>query len=203
MTAVSATLPTWAAPPVMLAPVSATGRAIKIGMTSKEQSLIEMSMTAYWTIRARLLQVPGVANVTMWGERLQMLQVQVQPDAMQLRDVTLDQVMQATAEAVDSGLLLFDNGSVIGTGGIVETPNQRLDVRHVLPIITPADLAQVPVDAAEDPAAVAARPVSRRRPTRPRRRAGRPRRRGRPARGDRARPVRSATSPRSWRITSR
>ena len=50
-----------------------------------------------------------------WGERLQMLQVQVQPEAMRLRDVTLDQVMQATAEAVDSGLLQFDNGSVIGT----------------------------------------------------------------------------------------
>ena len=56
-------LPTWAAPPVMLAPVSATGRAMQIGMTSKDHSLIEMSMTAYWTIRARLLRVPGVANV--------------------------------------------------------------------------------------------------------------------------------------------
>jgi CzcA family heavy metal efflux pump len=146
MTAVSATLPTWAAPPVMLAPVSATGRAIKIGMTAKDHSLIEMSMTAYWTIRARLLQVPGVANVTMWGERLQMLQVQVMPDAMQQRNVSLDQVMQATAEAVDSGLLRFDNGSIIGTGGMVETPNQRMGVRHVLPIVTPADMAEVPVD---------------------------------------------------------
>src|SRR3954447_17934643 len=151
MTAVSATLPTWAAPPVMLAPVSATGRAIKIGMTAENHSLIEMSMTAYWAIRARLLQVPGVANVTMWGERLQMMQVQVLPDAMQQRGVSLDQVMQATGEAVDSGLLLFDNGSIIGTGGMVETPNQRMSVRHVLPIVTPADLAEVPVD--PDPAA--------------------------------------------------
>ena len=55
----------------MLAPVSATGRAMQIGMTSKDHSLIEMSMTAYWTIRARLLQVPGVANVAIWNERLQ------------------------------------------------------------------------------------------------------------------------------------
>jgi Cu/Ag efflux pump CusA len=153
MTAAGATLPTWAAPPVMLAPVSATGRAIKIGMTSKEQSLIEMSMTAYWTIRARLLAVPGVANVTLWGERLQMLQVQVEPNAMQRHDVSLDQVMQATSEAVDSGLLRFDAGSVIGTGGTVETPNQRLSVRNVLPIITPADLARVAVDPDPEPAA--------------------------------------------------
>src|SRR3954466_1277855 len=101
MTAVSATLPTWAAPPVMLAPASATSRAVKIGMTSDDQSLIQMSMTAYWTVRARLLAVPGVANVTLWGERLQMLQVQVRPDAMQQRNISLNQVMQATAEAVD------------------------------------------------------------------------------------------------------
>jgi CzcA family heavy metal efflux pump len=145
MTLVANSLPTWAAPPVMLAPVSATGRAMQIGMTSKDHSLIEMSMTAYWTIRARLLQVPGVANVALWNERLQQMQVQVDPNAMQQHYVSLDEVMQATADAVDSGLLRFSTGSVIGTGGMVETPNQRLNVRNVLPIITPADLARVPV----------------------------------------------------------
>jgi CzcA family heavy metal efflux pump len=152
MAAVSATLPTWAAPPVMLAPVSATGRAMQIGMTSKDHSIIEMSMTAYWTIRARLLEVPGVANVALWNERLQMMTVQVDPGRMQQQGVSLDQVMEATSDAVDSGLLRFSSGSVIGTGGMVDTPNQRLSVRNVLPIITPADLAQVPVDVAPPPA---------------------------------------------------
>src|SRR5215212_4427736 len=152
MSAVANTLPTWAAPPVMLAPVSATGRAVQIGMTSRDHSVIEMSMTAYWTIRARLLEVPGVANVALWNERLQMMTVQVDPARMAQRDVSLDQVMEATADAVDSGLLRFSSGSVIGTGGMVETPNQRLSVRNVLPIITPADLAQVPVDSAPPPA---------------------------------------------------
>src|SRR3954447_4518079 len=151
MTAVTATLPTWAAPPVMLAPVSATGRAMQIGMTSKDHSVIEMSMTAYWTIRARLLEVPGVANVALWNERLQQMQVQVNPTAMQQHYVSLNQVMEATADAVDSGLLRFSTGSVIGTGGVVETPNQRLGVRNVLPIVTPADLAQVPVDSSPPP----------------------------------------------------
>ena len=70
---VAPSLPTWAAPPVMLAPASATSRAIKIGMTSNDHSLTKMSMTAYWTVRARLLQVPGVANVAIWNERLQAL----------------------------------------------------------------------------------------------------------------------------------
>src|SRR5947199_221195 len=99
-----------AAPPVMLAPVSATGRAMQIGMTSKDHSLIEMSMTAYWTIRARLLRVPGVANVAIWNERLQLMTVQAEPSKMQARQVALGEVMQATADAVDSGLLKFSTG---------------------------------------------------------------------------------------------
>src|SRR5262252_10146051 len=142
---VSPSLPTWAAPPVMLAPVSATGRAMQIGMTSKSHSLIEMSMTAYWTIRARLLRVPGVANVAIWNERLKLMTVQAEPSKMLARDVSLGEVMQTTSDAVDSGLLKFSTGAVIGTGGMIETPNQRIGVRNVLPIITPADMAKVPV----------------------------------------------------------
>jgi CzcA family heavy metal efflux pump len=138
-------LPTWAAPPVMLAPVSATGRAMHIGMTSKNASLISMSMTAYWTVRARLLRVPGVANVAIWNERLQMMAVQVEPAKLAASRVTLDQVMETTADALDSGLLRFSSGSVIGTGGMLETPTQRIGVRNVSPIISTADLARVPV----------------------------------------------------------
>ncbi|HEV8163383.1 MAG TPA: efflux RND transporter permease subunit, partial [Actinomycetota bacterium] len=139
------TLPTWASPPVMLQPLSATSRVMKIGLSSKRRSLIELSMISYWTIRARLLRVPGVANVPIWGERLQMLQVQVEPDRMKAHDVTLDQVMETTADALDVGLLKFSSGAVVGTGGFVDTPNQRLGVRHILPIATPRDLAQVTI----------------------------------------------------------
>jgi len=145
---VAPTLPTWAAPPIMLAPVSATGRAVQIGMTSKKSSLIAMSLTAYWNIRTRLLQVPGVANVAIWNERLQLMNVQVEPARMAGKGVTLDQVMETTADAVDSGLLRFSSGSVIGTGGMIESANQRLSVRNILPIVTPADLAKVPIKGA-------------------------------------------------------
>src|SRR5499427_2700314 len=142
---VSPSLPTWAAPPVILAPVSATGRAMQIGMTSSTHSLIDMSMSAYWTIRARLLRVPGVANVAIWNERLHLMAVQAVPSKMQAAGVSLDQVMQTTSDAVDSGLLRFSTGAVIGTGGAVETPNQRIGVRNVLPVVTAGDLAQTPV----------------------------------------------------------
>jgi CzcA family heavy metal efflux pump len=140
------TLPTWASPPVMLQPLSATSRVMKIGLSSNSRSLTEMSMIAYWTIRARLLRVPGVANVPIWGERLQMLQVQVEPRKMRAHGVSLEQVMETTAAAVDVGLLKFSSGAVVGTGGFMDTPSQRLQVRHILPIATPRDLSQVVVE---------------------------------------------------------
>jgi CzcA family heavy metal efflux pump len=146
MATVLPTLPTWAAPPVMLQPLSATSRVMKIGLSSKSRSLIEMSTISYWTIRARLLRVPGVANVPIWGERLQMLQVQVEPERMKAHDVSLEQVMETTADALDVGLLKFSNGSVVGTGGFIDTPNQRIGIRNVLPITSPKDLAQVPIE---------------------------------------------------------
>src|SRR4051795_2711224 len=55
MATVQNTLPTWAAPPVIMQPLSATSRVLKIGITSDKVSLEDLSMEAYWTIRARLL----------------------------------------------------------------------------------------------------------------------------------------------------
>ncbi|MFN8489611.1 MAG: efflux RND transporter permease subunit [Caldilineaceae bacterium] len=139
------TLPTWAAPPVMMPPVSSTGRFMKIGLSSKTINLMDMSMISYWTIRARILQVPGVANVAMWGERIKIPQVRVDPQRMQAQKVTLDQVMETTADALDVGILQFSTGAVIGTGGTIETPNQRIGIRHVQPITSADELGQVPV----------------------------------------------------------
>ncbi|MDR6557814.1 CzcA family heavy metal efflux pump [Arthrobacter pascens] len=143
---VTPSLPTWASPPMMLQPLSSTSRVMKIGLTSDERSLIEMSMITYWKIRQHLLRVPGVANIAIWGERLQMLQVQAIPEKLKAHDVSLNQVMDVTANALDAGLLQYTPGAVIGTGGHVETPNQRLSIQHVLPIATPKDLAEVVIE---------------------------------------------------------
>ena len=145
MASVTRTIPTWASPPVMLPPVSTTGRVMEIGLSSDTMNLRDMSMIAYWTIRARLLRVPGVANVAIWGERIKMPQVQVDPVRMARAGVTLDQVMSTTSRAVDSGILRFANGAVIGRGGFFDTPNQRMQIQHSLPVLTADDLALVPV----------------------------------------------------------
>ena len=143
---VTPSLPTWASPPVILQPLSATSRVMKIGLTSDEHSLIDMSMASYWTIRSRLLGVEGVANIAIWGERLRMLQIQVEPDKMARHDVALEDVMAATAEGLDAGLLQFTSGSTIGTGGFIETPNQQLAINNVAPIVTPTDMSHIVVE---------------------------------------------------------
>jgi len=138
-------LPTWSSPPFIIQPLSSTSRVMKIGLSSDSLSTIDMSMIAYWKIRARLLDVPGVANAPIWGERIEMLQVHADPERMQAHGVTLDEVMNTTADSLDAGLLRFSNGGFIGTGGWVETPNQRLNIQHTLAIQGPEELAQVPV----------------------------------------------------------
>jgi Cu/Ag efflux pump CusA len=105
-----------------------------------------MSVLARWNIRPALLSVPGVANVTIWGMRDRQLQVQVDPQKLQANHVTLDQVVSTTGNALWVSPLTFLNASTPGSGGYVDTPQQRIEVRHVLPISTPNDLAQVNVE---------------------------------------------------------
>jgi len=138
-------MPTWAAPPVMMPPVSTTSRVMKIGITSKNRSIMDLSMLAYWKIRSRLLTVPGVANVAIWGEQLKMLQVQVDPEQLARLNLTLDHVMETTSDALEVGLLRYSGGAHIGTGGFIDTPEHRLPIHHILPSTTPETLAQVPV----------------------------------------------------------
>jgi CzcA family heavy metal efflux pump len=146
LTAATPTLPSWAMPPRMMPPLSSTSRIMKIGITSDELNLIEMSTIARFKIQQRLLRVPGVAQVNMWGQRMEQQHVQVDPEKLAENGVSVQQVMNVTSDALDAGLLKYSQGAVVGTGGFVETPSQRLSVQNVLPIVQPDDLAQVPLE---------------------------------------------------------
>src|SRR5687768_507256 len=142
---VTPTLPTWASPPWMMPPLSATSRIMKIGLSSDELNLVEMSSISYWKIRQRLLRVPGVAGVDIYGERLQQRHVQVDPAKLAENGVSLEQVKETASNAVDAGVLQYTNSFLVGTGGFVENNGQRLNIRNVQPIVSPQDLGKVPV----------------------------------------------------------
>ncbi len=149
VSSMASTLPSWAAPPVIIQPKSATSRIMKIGLSSDELTPIDLSMTAYWNVRARLLGVPGVANVAIWGQRKQLLNVNVDPARLERKGVTLEETMTVASNALDAGLLKYTGGTLVGTGGAVETPNQRIGVRHNLPVFTSTELGKVVVKGSE------------------------------------------------------
>jgi CzcA family heavy metal efflux pump len=141
----SPTLPTWCDPPQTYPIVSATSRVMQIGLTSHRVSPLDLSMIAQWTIRPRLMDVPGVANVAIWGERQKQLMVRADPAEMAAHHVTLGQLMTTTADSVDTGELKYTNGAAVGSLGFVEGPDQRLYVRNIQPIKTPGQMAGVPI----------------------------------------------------------
>jgi len=138
-------LPSVITVPIILPPLSSTSRAMFVGLSSDEVSLLDLSTIAFWDVRAALLAVPGVANVAIWGERLQQIHVQVDPARMRAHGVSVDQVAEITADALEVGLFTYTAAAHPGIGGWIETPQQRLAIRHVLPISTPEELAQVVV----------------------------------------------------------
>ncbi|MGI9086077.1 MAG: efflux RND transporter permease subunit [Aeromicrobium sp.] len=138
-------IPTWASPPWMMPALSATSRIMKIGLTSDQLDLIELSSISYWKIRQHLLRVPGVAGVDIYGERLKQRHVQVDPDLLAKYEIPIDEVMEAGSEALDAGVLQYAKSFTVGQGGFVETATQRLNIENVQPITDPEDLAQVPV----------------------------------------------------------
>jgi CzcA family heavy metal efflux pump len=140
-------LPNVSRPPTMINPLSSASRVMMIGLDPKKLSPIEASVLAHWTVKPRLLGVPGVANVAIWGSRDRQLQVQVDPEQLKNQGIKLSQVIETAGNAQLVSPLTFLEASTPGTGGFVETPNQRLQVRHVFgQLTTPEGLGQVPVD---------------------------------------------------------
>jgi CzcA family heavy metal efflux pump len=143
----AAAFPNVSKPPLMMPPLSSSNRVLMIGLSSDELSEIEQSVLARWTVRPRLMGVPGVANVSVWGLRDQQFQVQVDPRRLRERDVTLSQVVETAGNAQVASPLTFLEASTPGTGGFIETPQQRLQVRNVFDEIgNTKGLGKVPVE---------------------------------------------------------
>ncbi|MDI6777215.1 MAG: efflux RND transporter permease subunit [Syntrophales bacterium] len=143
-------LPQVSKAPLVIQPVATTSRLMIIGLFSKKLSLIDISVLARWKIRQRLLSVPGVANVSIWGFRDRQLQVLIDPERLKKYKVRLDDVIQTVGNAMWSSPLTFVEASTPGTGGFIDTANQRIEIQHIQPIKTAKELAKVTVEDFED-----------------------------------------------------
>jgi CzcA family heavy metal efflux pump len=135
VTAEARRLPQVANQPVILQPLSTTSRVMKIGIWSDTLSQRDLTEVVMWTVRPKLMSVPGVANVAVWGQRDRQFQVLVDPERLRAENVTLDAVTRATTDAV-----------ALQGGGFIDSPNQRIAVRHLPAVRDLPDLREALVD---------------------------------------------------------
>src|SRR2546421_11768033 len=112
---VSARLPLGVKTPKLSPLVSSTMDLLKLGFVSDKLSPMELRDLVQWTIRPRLLAVPGVARATLYGGDERQIEVQVEPRELIARDLAFGDVVAAVRSATG-----------VGGGGFIETPNQRV-----------------------------------------------------------------------------
>src|SRR5437763_1683678 len=126
LAAAAPSLPSWAAPPALYPIVSATSRVMQVGLTSKRVNNLDLSKIAFFNIRSRLLQVPGVANVAMWGETKREITVNADPGRLRKEKIPLGSLLTAADNAVDTRMLSFTTRAATGTRGRPAPPHEPL-----------------------------------------------------------------------------
>ncbi len=123
-------LPQGVNPPVMTPLTSSTGVVLEIGLTSDRESLMELRTNAYWTIRPRILAVPGVANITVFGGEVKQIQIQFLPEKLIQDNLALADVLTTAQKAT----------AILGAG-FIENRNQRLILQSQGQSLTAAQIA--------------------------------------------------------------
>ena len=118
--AAMAQLPEGAQPPFMTPISSRLGEIMTFAMTADSTSAMDLRTLADWTVRTRLLSVPGVSQVVVIGGDLKQYQVLVDPAKLRAYDVTLVQVFEAVK-----------GSNINAPGGFLVSPNQEAVIRGV------------------------------------------------------------------------
>jgi copper/silver efflux system protein len=110
---VAGALPAGAGPPVLAPIASIMGEIMLIAITGADGvSEMDLRSVADWTVRRRLLAVPGVAQVVPLGGEVKQYQVLVDPARLAAYQVTLQEVLAAAA-----GSSINASGGVFMEGG--------------------------------------------------------------------------------------
>jgi CzcA family heavy metal efflux pump len=129
---VASRIPQGVGPPTMAPLTSATSDVLQVGLTSDQRSLMEIRTFADWTLRPRLLAVPGVAKIVVFGGEVRQLQIQVRPDRLLEFGTSIDDVLDSARRATG-----------VRGAGFVDTPNQRVVFRTEGQQLSPQQLGDV------------------------------------------------------------
>ncbi|MEY2410432.1 MAG: hypothetical protein QOF48_3102 [Verrucomicrobiota bacterium] len=111
-------LPVGVKAPKMTPLTSSTMDLLKIGLVSDKLTPMELRTFADWTLKPRLLAVPGVAKCSSFGGEVRQLQIQVRPDRLIAYDLSLPDVLNTARLA-----------SGVRGAGFIETENQRITLQ--------------------------------------------------------------------------
>ncbi len=150
LASVSGGLPKGIKPPAITPLTSSTSVVLALGLTSQKRSLMDLRTIADWTVRQRLLSVPGVAKVSVFGGDARQIQVQVNPERLIKYGVTIEDVLNAARRATGKrGAGFIDNTNqriVLKTEGQALTPEKvarTVLVHHGGANVTLGDVAKV------------------------------------------------------------
>lgn len=107
--------------PPQISPVSSPlGATVEYAFTSDTTPLMEVRRIVDWQVKNRLLAVPGVTQIVIFGGDERQYQVLVDPDKLKAFNVSLEQVTEATRKA-----------NVNAPGGFLTNSDQELLIRGV------------------------------------------------------------------------
>ncbi len=117
--------------PTMAPLTGAASLVLIVGITSDERSPMELRTFADWTFRPRLLGVPGVAKVAVFGGESREIQIQVLPERLAAYGLSMDDVLAAGRASTG-----------IRGSGFIEGPAQRVVLKTLGQALTPDALGQ-------------------------------------------------------------
>ena len=128
---VAARLPAGVKAPKLTPLLSSTMDLLKLGFVSDKLTPMQLRDLVQWTVRPRLLAVPGVARATIYGGDERQLQVEVDPRALNARNLSFQDIIAAVQAATG-----------VRGAGFIETPNQRVMVETHGQTLTVEDLGE-------------------------------------------------------------
>ncbi len=125
-------LPRGVKPPAMTPLSSSTNQLLAVGLTSDVKTPMELRTIVDWTVKPRILGVPGVGSVSVFGGEVKQLQIQIDPQELVRYGLSLQDVLNAARRATG-----------VRGGGFLENQNQRIILNLRSEVLTPAQLARV------------------------------------------------------------
>lgn len=133
------TLPDNVKTPKMTPLVSATMDVLKVGLVSENMSPMALRSWADWTMKPRLLAVPGVAKCSSFGGEVRQLQIQVQPQRLIAFGLSITDVLAAARQATG-----------ITGAGFIENSQQRILLQPEGQVTSAAELANAVIKSGEN-----------------------------------------------------